>query len=95
MRNKQANPAVARHHLSPDDYALDETISQAATWLTSRQQTDGHWVFELEAHASIPSEYILLNHYLSGKSPITSGAIKAFMVVGRCTTTATSISAHP
>jgi squalene-hopene/tetraprenyl-beta-curcumene cyclase len=63
MRNKQENPATGRHHLSDDD-ALDETISQAATWLTSRQQTDGHWVFELEADSTIPSEYILLNHYL-------------------------------
>ena len=27
-------------------------------------KADGHWVFELEADATIPSEYILLNHYL-------------------------------
>jgi squalene-hopene/tetraprenyl-beta-curcumene cyclase len=30
----------------------------------SRQHEDGHWVFELEADATIPSEYILLLHYL-------------------------------
>ena len=29
-----------------------------------RQNTDGHWAFELEADATIPSEYILLQHYL-------------------------------
>ena len=26
--------------------------------------SDGHWVFELEADATIPSEYVLLRHYL-------------------------------
>jgi hypothetical protein len=33
-------------------------------WLLSRQHDDGHWVFELEADATIPAEYILLQHYL-------------------------------
>ena len=28
------------------------------------QQPDGHWVFELEADATIPAEYVLLRHYL-------------------------------
>ena len=29
-----------------------------------RQRPDGHWVFELEADATIPAEYVLLEHYL-------------------------------
>ena len=29
-----------------------------------RQRADGHWVFELEADATIPAEYVLLRHYL-------------------------------
>jgi squalene-hopene/tetraprenyl-beta-curcumene cyclase len=28
------------------------------------RQPDGHWVFELEADATIPAEYVLLRHYL-------------------------------
>ena len=28
------------------------------------QHRDGHWVFELEADATIPAEYVLLRHYL-------------------------------
>ncbi len=32
--------------------------------LLDRQQPDGHWVFELEADATIPAEYVLLRHYL-------------------------------
>ena len=28
------------------------------------QRPDGHWVFELEADATIPAEYVLMRHYL-------------------------------
>jgi len=44
--------------------ALDRAVARATTWLLSRQQNDGHWVFELEADATIPAEYVLLQHYL-------------------------------
>jgi len=44
--------------------ALDAVITEAAAWLARRQSDDGHWVFELEADATIPAEYILLNHFL-------------------------------
>src|SRR5262249_34816793 len=37
---------------------------RAARALISQQRSDGHWVFELEADATIPSEYILLRQYL-------------------------------
>lgn len=43
---------------------LDATIDEAASWLTQQQREDGHWVFELEADATIPAEYVLLNHFL-------------------------------
>ena len=43
---------------------LDRVIDEAADALVKEQQPDGHWVYELEADATIPSEYILLNHYL-------------------------------
>ncbi len=48
----------------PIDAELDQAIAEAASWLTHRQDADGHWVFELEADASIPCEYILLHHFL-------------------------------
>ncbi len=31
--------------------------------LLANQRDDGHWVFELEADATIPAEYVLLRHY--------------------------------
>ena len=43
---------------------LDADIDRATEALLGRQRADGHWVFELEADATIPSEYILLRHYL-------------------------------
>jgi squalene-hopene/tetraprenyl-beta-curcumene cyclase len=43
---------------------LDRGISRATQALLDQQRGDGHWVFELEADATIPSEYVLLRHYL-------------------------------
>jgi len=44
--------------------ALEDAIGRASSALGNRQQADGHWVFELEADATIPAEYVLLEHYL-------------------------------
>jgi squalene-hopene/tetraprenyl-beta-curcumene cyclase len=44
--------------------ALDKAITSASTALRDVQRDDGHWVFELEADDTIPSEYILLRHHL-------------------------------
>ena len=43
---------------------LANAVDQAAAALQTRQHEDGHWIFELEADATIPAEYILLEHYL-------------------------------
>jgi squalene-hopene/tetraprenyl-beta-curcumene cyclase len=43
---------------------VEAAINRAAKALAARQRDDGHWVFELEADATIPAEYILLRHYL-------------------------------
>ncbi len=43
---------------------LDAAIERALVGLTDRQADDGHWAYELEADVTIPSEYILLNHFL-------------------------------
>lgn len=43
---------------------IEETVREAGAWLEGRRAPDGHWAFELEADATIPSEYILLNHFL-------------------------------
>lgn len=52
------------HDVADRGVSLDAVIDDAAAALLKRQKTDGHWVFELEADATIPAEYIFLNHYL-------------------------------
>ena len=44
--------------------ALEQQIQKSAQALLAQQRPDGHWVFELEADATIPAEYVLLRHYL-------------------------------
>ena len=43
---------------------VERQVADAAEALLAVQKADGHWVFELEADSTIPSEYIFLEHYL-------------------------------
>lgn len=43
---------------------LTEAVDAAACALRRRQDADGSWSFELEADVTIPSEYILMMHFL-------------------------------
>src|SRR5262245_39170540 len=43
--------------------ALDASIASATKALCALQREDGHFVFELEADATIPAEYVLMRHY--------------------------------
>jgi squalene-hopene/tetraprenyl-beta-curcumene cyclase len=47
--------------------AVDAIIRDATEGLLKEQRPDGHWVYELEADATIPAEYVLLVHYLADK----------------------------
>jgi len=44
--------------------AIERAVESAAAALMRLQRPDGHWVFELEADATIPAEYVLFVHYL-------------------------------
>src|SRR4030088_1960042 len=59
-----ASPALAPI-IDGHDPGLEAGIHAATRALFDRQQTDGHFVFELEADATIPAEYVLLRHYLA------------------------------
>ncbi|HVX98604.1 MAG TPA: squalene--hopene cyclase [Pseudorhodoplanes sp.] len=48
--------------------ALERRIGKATKSLLEMQRPDGHWVFELEADATIPAEYVLFVHYF-GETP--------------------------
>jgi squalene-hopene/tetraprenyl-beta-curcumene cyclase len=57
-------PAPALNKLD----ALEKHIRAAADAILAEQQPDGHWVYELEADATIPAEYVLMVHYF-GEPP--------------------------
>src|SRR5471032_1459224 len=59
--------------------ALDPAIAQAARALCDLQRADGHWAFELEADATIPAEYILLQHYLGEIDPAEEQRIAQYL----------------
>lgn len=54
-------PALARDI----DPALERHIRAATEGVLADQQPDGHWVYELEADATIPAEYVLMVHYFA------------------------------
>ena len=56
--------ALARA-LPLSDRSVESAIQSAADALLALQRPDGHWVFELEADATIPAEYVLMRHYLA------------------------------
>ncbi len=62
-----------------DRQALRGVIEAARRGLESRQQADGHWVFELEADATIPAEYVLLEHFLGDIDQALEGQIAIYL----------------
>jgi squalene-hopene/tetraprenyl-beta-curcumene cyclase len=48
-----------------NEFDLEHSIGRATEALLACQHEDGHWLFELEADATIPAEYVLLRHYLA------------------------------
>src|SRR5579875_3225292 len=65
----------------PDSYnaSLDLAVERATAALIALQKPDGHWCFELEADATIPSEYILLQHYLGEIDDALNAEIAKFI----------------
>jgi len=58
---------------------LDAAIARSVESLLSSQHADGHWVFELEADATIPAEYILLQHYLDTVDPELEARVARYL----------------
>lgn len=60
-RGRSAEPFPESGVGTPD---TAEAVQRATNALLDLQRADGHWVFELEADATIPAEYVLMVHYL-------------------------------
>ena len=56
------SPVLARR---PFDPVLEQHIRAATDAVLAEQRPDGHWVYELEADATIPAEYVLMVHYFA------------------------------
>ena len=59
--------------------SLERAIAAAAAALRDRQRPDGHWVFELEADATISAEYVALLHFLGESDPALEAKIAAYL----------------
>jgi squalene-hopene/tetraprenyl-beta-curcumene cyclase len=61
---RPAQRSIPVHAIELPGQNLEAVIEQARHGLTELQRADGHWVFELEADATMPAEYVLLEHFL-------------------------------
>jgi squalene-hopene/tetraprenyl-beta-curcumene cyclase len=68
--------------LPPDtvsDQRLSAAVSRADAALARQRHADGHWLFELEADATIPAEYVLLEHFLDRIDPVLEAKIGSYL----------------
>ncbi|MGY4442970.1 hypothetical protein ACVW04_005789 [Bradyrhizobium sp. LM2.3] len=63
--NREARESMNLESRNLESRNLDSSIASAIEGVLGFQQSDGHWVFELEADCTIPAEYVLLRHYLA------------------------------
>jgi Squalene-hopene cyclase N-terminal domain len=95
-----ARSELLSHNLArvTDSSLLDRSIAAARDALVATQHAQGYWLFELEADCTIPSEYILMMHFLEEidaplrqKSLPTCAPTRPSTAAGPSTTMATSI----
>ena len=58
---------------------VEDVIDRVRSQLAALQKPDGHFVFELEADATIPSEYVMLRHFLGDPDPEIEAEIAAYL----------------
>src|SRR5690348_13352703 len=61
------------------DTTLDDRIDLAVDALLDAQRPNGHWIYELEADATIPAEYVLLQHYLGEPDAALEAKIAVYL----------------
>ncbi len=71
----------------PDTIIADDrlclSVARARDALARHQRADGHFVFELEADATIPAEYVLLEHFLDRIDPALEAKIGVYLRAGQ------------
>ena len=79
---------------------IDRAVRETSADLQARQNEEGDWCFELEADATIPAEYIMLEHFIGEIDDSIEKKLAVYlrrprptMAAGRCSTAASSTSA--
>jgi squalene-hopene/tetraprenyl-beta-curcumene cyclase len=57
-----------------------DTLNSAGKDLLNLQAAEGYWIFELEADATIPSEYILLHEFLGSRDTNRETRIQSYLL---------------
>src|SRR6476660_888977 len=70
---------VRQVRIDPAESSLERCIEMATATLLKQQRPDGHWVFELEADATIAAEYIVLQHFLGEPNPPLEAKIAIYL----------------
>ena len=83
MNDGLATTQYAAAGAQVDAGQLDDAVRRASDSLLALQHRDGHWAFELEADATIPAEYILLEHYLGRIEPELEQQIARYIRAGQ------------
>jgi squalene-hopene/tetraprenyl-beta-curcumene cyclase len=80
FKEATARSAIDSAFIKPYSEApLDSAIRRAKDHLLSLQHQEGYWVFELEADCTIPSEYILMMHYMDEIDTALQGKIAVYL----------------
>jgi len=61
VRNRESGRSVVD---SDDEVMLDQAIREACDAILAQQAPEGYWCWPLEADCTIPSEYILMMHFM-------------------------------
>lgn len=60
--------------------ATHECVARQAAALLGEQRADGHFCFELEADCTIPSEYVLLRHFVGEPDRLREASIQTYLL---------------
>jgi len=66
-----------------DMAGAEDALHRGIGRLLADQQSDGHWIYELEADCTIPAEYICYLHYMDERDPALESRIGEFLLASQ------------
>lgn len=77
--DRSADTVVTRTSAKGSGFGLEAALTLARRNRLASQQDDGHWCYELEADATIPSEYVFMLHYFGDSEPAVEAGIANYL----------------